>query len=135
MLAPYWLTHYVTKCWIAISSLTQSVQGDLNGPPGWSLWIFLLIDKVLSKYTPKRINFTNIKKIFDGFPKVSRLNSILQGKTFLIAPFITQFKRKIPLIPIFKMLVFQIVEISSIFKIFINNEYRTDQPDLTLSCF
>ena len=30
----------MTKCWIVISSLTQSVQGDLNGPPGQSLWIF-----------------------------------------------------------------------------------------------
>ena len=43
----YWLTYYVTKCWIVVSSLTQSVQGDLNGLPTWSLWIFLLIDKVL----------------------------------------------------------------------------------------
>ena len=30
----------MTKCWIVISSLTQSVQGDLNGPLGQSLWIF-----------------------------------------------------------------------------------------------
>ena len=41
------MTHYVTKCWIVISSLTQSVQGDLNGLPGQSLWIFLPINKVL----------------------------------------------------------------------------------------
>ena len=27
--------------------LTQSVQGDLNGPPGQSFWIFLPINKVL----------------------------------------------------------------------------------------
>ena len=40
----------MTKCWIVISSLTQSVQGDLNGPPGWSLWIFLLIDEVLRMF-------------------------------------------------------------------------------------
>ena len=40
------MTHYVTK-WIVSSSLTQSVQGDLNGPPGQSLWIFLPIDEGL----------------------------------------------------------------------------------------
>ena len=38
----------MTKCWTVISSLTQSEQMDLNGPPGQSLQIFLPIDEVLS---------------------------------------------------------------------------------------
>ena len=41
------MTHFVTKCWIVISSLTQLLQGDLYGPPCLSLWIFLPIDEVL----------------------------------------------------------------------------------------
>ena len=38
----------MTKCWIVISSLTQSVQGDLNGPHGCSMQIFLPRDEVLN---------------------------------------------------------------------------------------
>ena len=38
---------YVTKCWIVLSSFTQSVQGNLNSPPSRSLQIFPPIDKVL----------------------------------------------------------------------------------------
>ena len=37
-----------------ISSLTQPVQEDLNGPPGRSLQIFLPIDEVLTKPEFKR---------------------------------------------------------------------------------
>ena len=38
---------YVTKCWIVLSSFTQSVQGNLNSPPSRSLQIFPPIDEVL----------------------------------------------------------------------------------------
>ena len=55
----------MTECWIVISSLTQSVQRDLNGPPDWSLQIFLPIDELLIPIRLLRLTkFQRTKRVF-----------------------------------------------------------------------